>query len=250
MPTVTAVALSAGSTWLTADNGAALFDGKPARAARIQRSGPVTITVTLATPIVPGVIALLGLNVPAGTAISAAGASGVAHALPDGTVCAYLLPAGPASVSSVAIVVAGSGMLQIGELVVMRKTETRITTDWGVMRIDAKVSDRNRGSQSVTVPGTSYRRLRTTLSIASDTVVRAGGLDGSVDWDTLDAALVNDQRCIAFPRRKIAGVFDAALLHRTAIYGVVSELGETVHLRGPWYGKNLVFDEVPALPAS
>ena len=248
MPAVNAVALSAGATWLTADAGTALFDGKPARAARINRSAPVTITVTLAKPMVVGVIALLGLNVPAGTAISAAGASGVAHALPDGTVCAYLLPTGTDAVSSVAVVVGGTGLLHIGELVIMRVTETRITHDWGVQRVDAKVSERTRGSQAVTTPGISYRRLRTMLSMASDAAVRAGGLSGSADWDTLDAALVNDQRCIVIPRRKIAGVFDATLLHRTAIYGVASEIGETTHLQGPWYSKSLVFEEVPALP--
>ena len=59
MPAVNAVALSAGATWLTSDAGTALFDGKPARAARINRSAPVTITVTLVKPVVVGVIALL-----------------------------------------------------------------------------------------------------------------------------------------------------------------------------------------------
>ncbi len=244
MPAVSNVALASG-TWLTADEGAALFDGRPSRAARISRSGTVTITVTLATAIVPGVVALLGLNVPPGTAITAAGASGVTFALADGSVACYLLPSGSTPTTSVAITVAGTGTLQIGEIAIMRRTETKITHDFGVQRIDTKASERDRGSQLATRTGESYRRLRTTLSLADDSAVRGGGLPGATDWDRLEVLLVNDQRCIAIPRRNVGGTFNAELMHRTAIYGVASEIGETQHVRGPWYSKGLVFDELP-----
>ncbi len=249
MPAVSGVSLS-GGTWLTDDDGDALFDGRPARASRITRAGTVTIQVTLSSAIVPGVVALLGLNVPAGTAVTAAGASGVTHALADGSVACYLLPTSGSAVSVITITVAGSGVLQIGEVAIMRATQAQITHDWGVQRVDARESERDRGSQLATQERRSYRRLRATLSLASDAAVRGGALAGGMDWDRLDAALVNARRCIVIPRRKVAGVDSAELAHRTALYGFASEIGETTHLRGPWYSKSLTFEELPALSAA
>jgi len=111
MPVVTDITLS-GGTWLTADTWKALVDGRPSRAARIQRSGTVTLTVTLKSAIVPGVVALLGLNVPANTAITAAGASINTHTLPGAPRCAYLLPSGTTATQAITITIAGTGLLQ------------------------------------------------------------------------------------------------------------------------------------------
>lgn len=75
-PAVESVVLGAGAAWLTSDEGAALVDGKPGRAARVQRiSGPLAITLNFQSPIVLGVVALLGLNLPEGVTITAAGAA-------------------------------------------------------------------------------------------------------------------------------------------------------------------------------
>ena len=95
-----------GGTWLTDDGGAALFDGRPARRARIARTGALAINITLAEAIVPGIIAVLGLNVPPGVLVTAAGASATTIRLPDGSVCAWLFPTGNALVSAVAVTIA------------------------------------------------------------------------------------------------------------------------------------------------
>jgi hypothetical protein len=91
MPAVATVTLT-GATWLSADQGSALFDGKPGRASRIRRTSSLAITITLADAVVPGIIAILGLNIPPGVQVSAAGASGTTVRLPDGSVCAWLFP--------------------------------------------------------------------------------------------------------------------------------------------------------------
>ncbi|HHA2391248.1 TPA: hypothetical protein ACOENG_004410, partial [Stenotrophomonas maltophilia] len=75
MPAVTTVTLT-GGTWLTADQGSALFDGKPGRASRIRRTGELAITITLADAVAPAIIAILGLNIPPGVQVSAVGTSG------------------------------------------------------------------------------------------------------------------------------------------------------------------------------
>lgn len=46
MPAVATVTLT-GATWLSADQGSALFDGKPGRASRIRRTSSLAITFTL-----------------------------------------------------------------------------------------------------------------------------------------------------------------------------------------------------------
>lgn len=246
MPAVKAVTLSAGSTWLTADNGAALFDGKPARVTRIGRSAHVTITVTLARPIVPGVIALLGLNVPAGTGITTAGANGVARLLPDGTVCAYLLPARAAPVSNVAVGVGGVGVLQIGELVIMPTVDVPHTSDWSSELIDPSSTNRTVASQVDTTRRQPYRQLTANLTPAGIEAARGGGLADGLDWERLTAALAQDRRCVAIPRWTTgSGAVDATEVARTAVYGV-GRLGPIQHLGGDYYGSSILVAEVPA----
>jgi len=230
MPTVTHVALT-GGTWLTADTWKALTDGRPSRAARIQRSGTVTLTVTLNPAIVPGVIAVLGLNVPAGTTVTAGGANGTTHALPDGTTCAYLLPTGTAPVSTLTVTIAGSGLLQLGELALMPAIDVPIEPDWSVELIDPSESTRDRSSQIATAARIPYRRLQAHL--------QAQGAATARTWEHLRMALTGNRRAIAIPRHA-----DPDSLHHTALYGV-GRIGTIAHLGGNWFSAPLTFDELP-----
>lgn len=148
MPVVQSVSL-VGGTWLTADAGRAMFDGKPARKTRINRTGALSINITFASAIVPGIIALLGLNLPAGVAISAAGASGQTIQLPDGSVCAWLFPTGTAAISSVAVQITTTvTAVEVGEIAVFRALDVGISDGWNVTRTDATLHTRTKGGRS------------------------------------------------------------------------------------------------------
>jgi len=231
MPTVTNIALS-GGTWLTADTWKALIDGRPSRAARIQRSGTVTLTVTLNRAIVPGVIALLGLNVPANTAITAAGASVNTHTLPGAPRCAYLLPTGTAATQTITLTIAGTGQLQIGELAIMPVADVPIEPDWTVELIDPSEATRDRGSQLATASRVPYRRLTAHLQAQGIARMRA--------WESLRMNITQDRRCIAIPRHG-----DTLSLHHTALYGI-GRIGAIAHLGGNWFAAPLTLDELPA----
>jgi len=233
MPAVNNIVLSGGS-WLTADGWRALTDGRPSRAARIQRGGTVTLTVTLNRVIIPGVIALLGLNIPAGTTVTAAGASAITHALPDGTTCAWLLPKTTNTIptNTITVTIAGTGMLQIGELAIMPVIDAPIEPDWSVELIDPSESTRDRGSQIATATRVPYRRLTAHL--------QAQGIATMRTWESLRMALTLDRRCIAIPRHH-----DALTLHRSALYGV-GRIGTMTHLGGNWFSAPLTLDELPA----
>lgn len=239
MPAVTNVTLS-GGTWLTLDTWQALVDGRPARAARINRSGTVTITLTLASSIQPTLIALLGLNVPAGTLVTAAGTSANAVALPDGTVGAFIHRAGSAT-SSVAITVAGTGMLQIGEIAVMRSLVLPHEPDWSDDLVDPTQYELSRASQPAGSARRPYRVLTAQLTADGIATVRGGGL-GGMDWLQLRHALAAG-RCIAIPRNETV-----AERHATAIYGKGRFLA-VGHVRGNWHRSALEVQEVPALAA-
>jgi len=231
MPAVTHIALSGGN-WLTTDTWHALTDGRPARAARIQRSGTVTLTVTLTSAIIPGVIALLGLNVPAGTTVTAGGANGTTHALPDGTTCAYLLPTGSTPVNTLTVTIAGTGLLQLGELALMPAIDVPIEPDWSVELIDPSETTRDRSSQTATTARVPYRRLTARL--------QAQGIQTAHTWEHLRMALTGDRRTIAIPRHA-----DPDTLHHTAMYGV-GRIATIAHLGGNWFSAPLTLDELPA----
>lgn len=105
-----------------------MFDGKPARRARIARTGALSVNITLAEAVVPGIVAVLGLNVPAGVTVRAAGAIGQTVRLPTGTVCAWLFPTGTAAVSSVAVQIETTvANVEVGEIAIFRTVDVGIT---------------------------------------------------------------------------------------------------------------------------
>lgn len=247
MPAVASVALS-GATWLTDDQGAALFDGKPGRAARVQRTGALSITATLAQAIVPGIVAVLGLNVPAGVAVRAAGATGTTVRLPDGSVCAWLFPQGAAQVAAVSVEIDTTVTnVQIGEIAIFRAVDVGITDGWAVGLMDASVHTRTKGGQMNTVAGALYRRLTATLSGRPTEVVRKGGLAGT-DWECVAAALGGGRRGCMVPqyRNMATKAFDPMLAARAAIYGHATQLPRAENISRQYFTGYLEFEEIPA----
>ncbi|WP_422505960.1 hypothetical protein [Stenotrophomonas sp. GZD-301] len=247
MPAVQSVAL-VGGTWLTTDAGAAMFDGKPGRRTRIHRTGALSINVTLAEGLVPGVIAVLGLNVPEGVAVSAAGAAALTVRLPDGSVCAWLFPTATATVSSVAVVIDTLvANVEVGEIAIFRVADIGIKDGWAVGPIDASVHNRTKGGQVNTVPGTVYRRLTATFSGRPTDVVRQRGLAGT-DWETVAMAMSRRQRACVVPQfRDIrTKAFDPGLAARAAIYGHATQLPTTENLSRQYFTGYMEFEEIPA----
>lgn len=246
MPAVQSVSL-VGGTWLTADAGAALFDGKPGRRSRISRSGSLSINIVLAEAIVPGIVAVLGLNVPPGVQVSAAGATARTVRLPDGSVCAWLFPSGAGPVSSVAVqidtVVAN---VEVGEVAIFRAVDVGISDGWAVAAIDTSTHTRTKGGQVNTVPGATYRRLTATLSARATEVVRKGGLAGA-DWETVAQAMAGRKRTCVVPqfRDMASKMFDPALAARTALYGYAAQLPSAENVSRQYFSGYLEFEEIP-----
>nr|WP_312660897.1 hypothetical protein [Stenotrophomonas geniculata] len=247
MPAVTTVTLT-GGTWLSADQGSALFDGKPARASRIRRTGSLAITITLADAVVPGIIAILGLNIPPGVQVSAVGATGTTVRLPDGSVCAWLFPQASALVSVVSVEIATTATnVDVGEIAIFRAVDVGIKDGWAVATIDASVHARTKGGQVNTVPGPLYRRLTCTLSGRSTPVVRGGGLDGT-DWETVTAAIAGRRRSCVVPqyRDMVSKAFDPLLAARSALYGYPTQLPSAENLSRQYFSGYMEFEEIPA----
>jgi hypothetical protein len=247
MPVVQSVSL-VGGTWLTADAGAALFDGKPGRRSRINRTGALSINVTLADAIAPGIVAVLGLNVPPGVQITAAGASATTVRLPDGSVCAWLFPLATAPVSALAIQIdTAVTNVEVGELAIFRAVDVGIRDGWAVMPVDTSAHTRTKGGQINTVPGATYRRLTATLSTRATEVVRKGGLSG-VDWETVAQAMTGRQRACVVPqyRDMLSKEFDPHLAARAALYGYATQLASAENVSRQYFTGSLEFEEIPA----
>ncbi|KUP00668.1 hypothetical protein AR274_13080 [Stenotrophomonas maltophilia] len=247
MPAVTTVTLT-GATWLSADQGSALFDGKPGRASRIRRTGSLAITITLAEAVVPGIIAILGLNIPPGIQVSAAGASATTVRLPDGSVCAWLFPKASALVSTVSVEIDTTATnVDVGEIAIFRAVEVGISDGWAVATIDTSVHNRTKGGQVNTVPGHLYRRLTCTLSGRATAAVRGGGLGGS-DWETVAAAIAGRRRSCVVPQYQdmVSKAFDPLLAARSALYGYPTQLPSAENISRQYFTGYMEFEEVPA----
>lgn len=247
MPAVTTVTLT-GGTWLTADQGSALFDGKPGRASRIRRTGELAITITLADAVAPAIIAILGLNIPPGVQVSAVGTSGTTVRLPDGSVCAWLFRQSAALVSTVSVEIATTATnVDVGEIAIFRAVDVGISDGWAVATIDASTHTRTKGGQVNTVPGRLYRRLTCTLSGRSTPVVRGNGL-GGMDWETIGAALAGRRRSCVVPqfRDMLTKAFDPLLAARSALYGFPIQLPSAENISRQYFSGYMEFEEIPA----
>lgn len=246
MPAAVTVTL-AGGTWLSSDQGSALFDGKPGRASRIRRTGSLSVTVALAQAVVPGIVAVLGLNVPPGVEVRAAGAVGTTTRLPDGSVCAWLFPQAQVPVATVSVEIDTTVTnVDIGEIAIFQAVDVGISDGWGVATIDTSAHTRTKGGQVNTVPGAVYRRLTCSFSGRATDVVRGGGLAG-VDWETVAAALAGRRRsCVVPQHRDIATkAMDPRLAARSALYGYPTQLPSAENISRQYFTGYMEFEEVP-----
>jgi hypothetical protein len=277
MPPISGVTLTgAGAAWLTADGHAALFDGKPARRARLQwlndatpaTTQSVKLTVAFVAAFTPRLVALLGLaNVPAGVLVQLHGAGGAGLGgntqtqrtvqFADGSVGIWLVTDGLQAISSLEVSIfndqhgatwaTSETTIDIGELVAMPAVDVEIEPGWQEEVVDPTETNLTRAAQVVSSRRQAYRRLEASLTADSGAQVRAGGLAGGVDWQRLRAAFVGDQRMAAVPRWLLAGgSVDGAEANRTAVYGV-ARMGAMSHLGGDFYGASMSVQEVPGL---
>lgn len=279
---VTAIVLGAGSgtgqDWLTSDDGAACFDGKPARKARFlwrNDASPTTahyvqVVATLAALTPVRVIALLGLaNVPAGVSVEVygkragdAGASwnfggqntGTVVQFADGTFgCWIVLPDGAEAVTQIAYRLLNDNggstwataatQVDVGELVGLPAVEVPIDAGWTQVLLDPSVRSDTRGSQVNIDSRAPYRVLASTFSPSGsgEAPVRFGGLANGMDWERLATAVAGGGRCAVIPRWA-----STARIQATAQYGIAAEIGATEHIRGPFWRKQMTFREIPS----
>jgi hypothetical protein len=281
MPAVQAVVLSgspAGAA-LLGDTQDGLYDGFPAREARLQwmtGGGQTTASALRLSLRFAGsavqlrLAAVLGLRLPIGTRVVAE--LYTAHAgtlvasvdtrvvqLPGGATGAWFV--WPASVGTalrfdlviyndvngVASIAAGT-VFEIGELIAMRAVSIDIQSDWTLDTVDPSDGDISRDSQRLLVTRTPYRRLETALSAVTFAGAYAGGLTGGLDLEQLRVALAGDRRCAAVPRWTANGTaVDLSMARVTALYGV-GRLAATEHQGGDYFAAGFAVDEQPAVP--
>ena len=283
MPAVLAPSFTGtGAAWLTADNGSAMFDGKPARRTRMRwlSTTPTTaqvlmISAPLATPIRPRIIGLLGLKgVPAGVSVMAAGKragdgahvytmgggnTGVTRQMADGSIgCWLVVGEGADEITSLAVNIYNSiggttwataaSEIEIGEIVVLKSVTLRLADGWSLGRVVPSVHQRSRGGHLSTVEAASYRRFSGSLAGAPTAEVRGGGLANGDDWETVAAALTGGRRCCVIPQYRTlpGGVFDAALCNRTALYGIALEVPGTQNIQRQYFSGTITVEEIPA----
>lgn len=282
MPQVLAPALTGtGAAWLSSDNGAALFDGKPARRTRVRwlSGSPTTGQVLMiAAPLVgtirPRVIGLLGLkSVPAGVSVMVAakrpadgshtytmggGNTGVTRKMADGSIgCWLVVGEGSDAISSLAVNLynnAGGSTwataateIEIGEIVVFQAVTLGLSDGWSIERVDPSSHTRTRGGQVSTVVASSYRRFAGALAGAAVDKVRGGALANGDDWETVAAELTGGRRVCVVPQYRdlASGAFDAALCNRTALYGIATEIPGPQNLQRQYFSASMAVEEIP-----
>lgn len=274
MPAVTAATLTAGS-WLVADAGSALYDGKPTRKAGFSwPSGATSITqyvgiqLTFATATRLRGFAALGLSLPEGVRVEFYATAGQGlggstdsdrtRRMPDGSIGLFAV-ADDTGIEDTGcemriyndcngVTWATAGMaVYIGELFAGDGCNVRNDAGWVFQRIDPSEVSESRASQLNIVARSPYRRLPVTLSLSPEAHVRYGGLDHGQDWDSLARATSGGQRCVAIPRWKgTAGEVDGDKVNATAVFGICEDPGETQHIRGPFWRRTMTFREIPA----
>lgn len=260
-----------GATWLTADGGAALFDGRPTRRARLQWGAGtptlgqyVSITATFAAATPLRILALLGSTLPVGCRVDFLGAGGDGLGgfcddartvrMPDGTVGVWgVARADDPAETGIEVRIyndangatwASSGtIVDIGEILSMPGVEIPIDVGHAMATIDPTEVELTRNGHPNAVPRSAYRQLSCTFSPlpSGAASVRDGGLANGMDWDKLSAALRGRARCAA-----IALVKTRERVQSTALYAIAAEIGETQQQRGQFFRKTMLFQEIPA----
>lgn len=255
-----------------------LFDGLPARVARLQwptTTGTLTDHMRIILAFNGGqaplrLAAVRGLTLPVGTLLQVdlcQGISGLtvvasqtqrAVRFADGSVGAwFIFPSTSPTADradllvwndvSGAAAIAANQVFEIGEFSAMRCVDTHMQEDWGDEFIDPTESNLSRDAQPSSVPRLGYRKVDVSLSAATHAECFGGGLGGGMDWAQLRDAFAGDRPVIAMPRwRDGSGAVVQSLVNATAVYGT-ARMGKVQHLGGDYYSASVAFTESPAL---
>ncbi|ATS38403.1 MULTISPECIES: hypothetical protein [Xanthomonas] len=244
----------------TAINLAAMVDGRPASVARINGGGSsVRLRADWASPAQVGIVAILGVTCPAGTAVTLTGrrqgdagyaypiAAEVIRALVDESRAAwFILPANIEPLIGLQLEVAASN-LDVGELAILQAVDVPIQVEWEASRVDPSSAERTLGGGLNVVPRRSYRRLQVALVPDQRAAVRGAALAQGTDWDRLTYALGGNARSAVIPRWGVPGAINRDELHRTALFGRFTP-GSIAHRGGDYYASNgWIFEEIPPL---
>lgn len=272
MPAVSTITI-VGGTWLTADGGAALCDGRPARKARFQWSAGLTldsyvqIELTFVAATRMRVLGILGSNFPPGVRVDFLGAEGGGLGgscdnakfvrMSDGTVGAWGI-ARPKDEPETGVIVRifndADGMpwasvgtvVDIGEVLSMPAVEFDHGFDWEEGYEDSADIQRNRSGQLNAVRRACYRTYSFSLVAASASQARGGESKGGMHWSRLRSLVSGGGRCVVVPRWQSGNGYDLSGINATALYGT-GEIHSIRHLGGDWYTAACRFEEIPAV---
>jgi|GEM_PF-270643 len=276
-PPITWTLVGTGATWLT--DASALTNGRPAAAARLQwltdaqsTASVLVLRGTWANGLAPRLVGLIGLTLPVGILVnlafrrqSDAGYDYIPAStqqrlveLPDGTrVAWFALADGLDPVIGVEfrltndvggmVAIAAGQAFEIGEAWIGPTVELPHESDWGRGVTDPTNLRRSKGGQLFGSKSRSWRTLRARLSVAPVSEVAGNGLAGGADWERVEAALAAGGRCAVAPRWL---EMTPDYLQRETLFCAATQQGEVQHAGGDLYGREYVFEEVPAKAAS
>jgi len=243
------------------DDLAILTSGNPAETARIAlpASGPLTLTASLSSQIVPGLTGFLNTTLPVGSSVTvtigAYSASGQVIALPQGErLCLIFLDPGLAASSAVTLSIAsglGAGALvDIGELWHAPMIDVPIKKGWRDQEVDKSEGDMSEFSQQSDRRGQVRRQRTFAVTQIKQADVYGTGNVMSMGFKALWARLNRRQRAIYITRwLDDAGVLSPSLIAANAIFGIAKQPPGTAHLSGSWFDPSeIVVDEIP-IPA-
>lgn len=261
--------------WATSDEGSALFDGKPARRARVLWNAGtsiysyVSIPVTFAAPSLLRVFALLGTSMPPGVRIAFKTPTGGSFGgntsdvfttyQPDQTTAAWGI-GDQDTISDAGCTIriyndcngetwiSDWESFDLGEVWLAPAVTVGIRDGWDVQTTDPAVFNRTRAGQLNVARQSAYRVLTAAFAGLSTGSARGEGLANGMDMDRLVSALRGGARCAVVPhyRDMITRELDGQAAARSAIYGYASQLPNVANISRGWFSGQLVVEEIPA----
>lgn len=153
-------------------------------------------------------------------------------------------------VSGVAAIPAGASFV-LGEACVFAGDDLPIAKDWSDEWIDPTMAAFSLSRQPYADVGLPYRRLDFKMPLTTQSRVFGDpSAPSALDYERLLARMDRGQTCLYVPRmRDESGAFSSHLLHRTARLGLATKLPRMDHQTGRWFaGAGGSITEVP-IPA-
>lgn len=130
------------------------------------------------------------------------------------------------------VAVASEAKFTVGEVVICPTMDVEIDRRWTLTTIDPTTTQYDPWRQPVVQPGTPYRRLTFQLPPEDIDDVFGSATDAR---ERLLAKIDRGQSCVYIPRTEVDGVFNTAMMHRTAMLGVATDLPAFTHEAGPMF---------------